>query len=155
MIAFWRGSLSHGFPIALLSRRSACVSLRWRHGQLLHSRHGFASLVPQARERCWRWTFWSHSVAYVGSWRLNRIQCLASSTVPWSDGGHDCQYLLVYASLTEMSWLWCRLVTVDCLCATVAYLNFDISVWLMANEMLRSLLDDFGFECWSHCHFSS
>lgn len=32
------------------------------------------------------------------------------------------------------------------------HLDFVISVRLVANELLRSLLDDFGLECWSHCH---
>jgi hypothetical protein len=46
----------------------------------------------------------------------------------------------------------------SCLCwldDSKTHLNFVISVRLMANEMLRSLLHNFGLECWSDCHFIS
>lgn len=35
------------------------------------------------------------------------------------------------------------------------YLDFVISIGLMADKLLRPLLHDLGFMCWSDCHFSA
>lgn len=153
--AFLRGSLSHGFPIAWHVHRSTCVSWQIQHGQFLRSRHGFASSRLPIHEHCLQRISWIHLGAYDGSWRLIHNQYLASNIVPWNVYGLCCQYPWVFSKFPEINnkiYNISKYNQIMFIIIQLTYGNFIISVRLMANELLRSLLDDLRFECWSDCH---
>lgn len=120
-----------------------------RHQQLTC----YSSSGPRAPWHCAPGTSWSRWAACTWSSCCYRNRCWASASDPWTACGPCCQYLWAYASFSARenrhSWISYRSnlankETAELVCEADSHRDLHISVRLVADELLGSLLDNLG-----------